>query len=119
MHPAIELILKRMGSNPEEFTKMEGGRWDRICNQLEENADADDKKALLDAMRRLNMDTLHRKIMKELCTGEIKEDKAMQAPKQLKLPFDTRVDSSGLVKSIYPISPLGTVTVTTTSTQSK
>ena len=45
MHPATELILARMASNPEEFAEREeNGRWEHIINDLRDLADEDEWK---------------------------------------------------------------------------
>lgn len=64
MHPLIELLLKRMESNPDEFTGSDR-RWGDILNNIEELA-PDAYNVLSKRIGELYMDELHKKVMKRL-----------------------------------------------------
>lgn len=69
MHPACELLLARMYSNPEEF--IAGAvRWSNILNKISEFAPKDEWKEILTRWNEIRMDQLHKHIMQELCTGD-------------------------------------------------
>ena len=69
MHPAIELLLARMDSNPEEFdgATTTFSRWASILNQLLEHASKEENIALTNKIRMIRLDAIHKSIMKELC----------------------------------------------------
>jgi hypothetical protein len=61
---AVELLLARMDSNPEEFT--EGGRWERLITKYRSCLPVADQLALTGKINTLRMDTFHKEVMKEL-----------------------------------------------------
>lgn len=63
-HPAVKLLLARMESNPEEF--MGYSRWTTMLNTLREHGDKEEKAAINTLYKRLQLDDVHSKIMKEL-----------------------------------------------------
>lgn len=67
MHPAIELILARMESNPEEFVTDYTSRWQSILNRISEYAPKDEWKEVLAKWNEIRMHNVHREIMQELC----------------------------------------------------
>ena len=67
MHPAIELMLARMDSNPEEFEDKEEGRWAEIIVELGEVAEKVEWNLLVTKLSSIHMDSIHKKIMQELC----------------------------------------------------
>lgn len=69
MHPATELILSRMDSNPEEFT-LRDGRWSKILLRLSDAAPEGEWKAIHDKLKTIRMEKIHQDTMKELCASE-------------------------------------------------
>jgi hypothetical protein len=73
---AVELLLARMDSNPEEFT--DGGRWERLLIRHRSYLPMEDQMALTDKLNTLRMDVFHKDVMKELL-AEPNDDVAMAA----------------------------------------
>jgi hypothetical protein len=61
---AVELLLARMDSNPEEFE--EGGRWEKLIVKYRPYLSATDRLALEDKINALRLDTFHKAVMSEL-----------------------------------------------------
>lgn len=74
MHQAIELLLKRMESNPEEFAehpaKLGVGKWMRLIDRYRGYFTEEEGKAFQDKLRELRMNELQKEIMAELLYGE-------------------------------------------------
>ena len=74
MHQAIELLLKRMESNPEEFAdspgKLSVGKWMRLVDRYRGYFTEEEGKAFQDKLRELRMNELQKEIMAELLYGE-------------------------------------------------
>jgi hypothetical protein len=68
MHPAIELMLARMESNPEEF--VDNGRWTDIMRELTTFVGEEERKLLFEKQRAIRLDLIHKEIMQELCAPE-------------------------------------------------
>ncbi len=68
---AVELLLARMDSNPEEFE--EGGRWEKLIVKYRTYLSATDRLALEDKINALRLDTFHKAVMSELL-AETRED---------------------------------------------
>lgn len=90
MHPAVDLLLKRMESNPDEFVQghPRHPRWERIIERYKEFLDSEDKKLLKEKYTTLQMDQMHKEIMAELLHGE--EDPlsaTLRNHPQFSLPF--------------------------------
>ena len=81
MHPAIELILARMESNPEEFMNTKD-RWGDIITELNKYTTEEERRLVFEKMRSIRLDAVHKQIMQELC-----------APEQGELDFDPRLSS--------------------------
>lgn len=71
---AVELLLARMDSNPEEFT--EHGRWEKLIAKYRLHLSATDRLALEDKINALWLDVFHKDVMKELL-AEPSEDAAI------------------------------------------
>lgn len=67
MHPAIELLISRIESNPEEFAEKGYGRWSDIISDLESVAPKDEWNVLVGKLTAVHMDAIHKHIMQELC----------------------------------------------------
>lgn len=78
MHPAVELLLARIDSNPEEFVEGMSGRWGSILIRLSEAAPEEDWDRIQVRLRDIRLDEIHRQIMRELCAPE-------SPPKQMSL----------------------------------
>jgi hypothetical protein len=70
MHQAVELILKRMESNPEEFTGDSADRWMRHLKRYEDFMSDDEREAIQTKQREIMMDVMHKDIMAELLYGD-------------------------------------------------
>lgn len=91
---AVELLLARMDSNPEEFS--EGGRWERLIARNRAFLPMEDQMALTDKINTLRLEAFHKEVMSKLL-AEPSEDVA--------------VDPS-IYPSIYPnASPTGGIAV--------
>ena len=61
---AVELLLARMESFPEEFT--EGGRWERLMLKYRTYLSTSDRMALEDKINAIRRDAFHKDVMYEL-----------------------------------------------------
>jgi hypothetical protein len=61
---AVELLLARMDSNPEEFS--EGGRWERLIARNRAFLPMEDQMALTDKINTLRLEAFHKEVMSEL-----------------------------------------------------
>ena len=61
MHPAIELLIARMQSNPEEFIR---GEWDMEEGNCMAHANEEELAALKATRRTITLDGIHKLIMK-------------------------------------------------------
>ena len=62
IHPAVELLIKRMKSNPEEFM---GNAWNWTLTYAEHFTE-EENNLIKAEHRKLRMEQLHTKIMKQL-----------------------------------------------------
>lgn len=69
MHPALELMLARMESNPEEFMNTKD-RWGDIMRDLSNFATEEERRMLFEKHRAIRLDAVHKQIMRELCAPE-------------------------------------------------
>lgn len=72
MHVAIELLMKRMESNPDEFVKGHSRhlKWELIIEKYMEFVNPEDKKILTEKYSALQLDQMHKDVMAELLYGE-------------------------------------------------
>jgi hypothetical protein len=68
---AVELLLARMDSNPEEFE--EGGRWEKLIVKYRTYLPVQDRTAMEDKINALRLDTFHKDVMSKLL-AETRED---------------------------------------------
>jgi hypothetical protein len=61
---AVELLLARMDSNPEEFE--EGGRWEKLIVKYRTYLPVQDRTAMEDKINALRLDTFHKDVMNKL-----------------------------------------------------
>lgn len=66
VHPAIELLLARMESNPEEFHD----KWEKVSIYYHENFTEKEKELLFAKKRELNMERLHQEIMRQILSDK-------------------------------------------------
>lgn len=73
MHQAIELLLKRMESHPEEFVRSHPRhtRWNAIIHRYDPYMDSSDRDAIQEKYRKIQMDHMLEEIMSELLYGEV------------------------------------------------
>jgi hypothetical protein len=67
MHPAIELLIARMQSNPEEFIR---GEWEMEEGNCMAHANEEELAALKATRRTITLDGIHKLIMKHLLNPE-------------------------------------------------
>ena len=63
MHPAIELLIARMQSNPEEYIQ---GKWEMEEGNCMAHANEEELAALKATRRTITLDETHKLIMKQL-----------------------------------------------------
>lgn len=68
---AVELLLARMDSNPEEFT--ENGRWEKLIAKWKPVLSVTDRTALEGKLNTLWLEVFHKDVMNELL-AETRED---------------------------------------------
>ena len=64
MHSAVELILCRMKSNPDDFKG--NSRWMQAVNDYKKHFTEEENKAVMDAIRELRMTQLQEKLFELL-----------------------------------------------------
>lgn len=71
MHAAVELLLSRMESNPEEFAKgsVRRRRWDKIISDFDTYLTDEERQALRDKYSEIQMNQMHKDVMAELLHG--------------------------------------------------
>ena len=75
LHPAVQLLLKRMESHPEEFVPppemaWTPSRWQHVLEVVVDHGSAADKEAVDNKIRALQMERLHQWALDELLNGE-------------------------------------------------
>jgi hypothetical protein len=92
MHIAIELLLKRMESNPDEFVKGHNRhvKWERIIEKYMEFVNPEDKKILKEKYSTLQLDQMHKEVMAELLYGDERDAQPpiYKDPKQMELMLE-------------------------------
>lgn len=68
IHPAVELLLARMKSHPEEFPRG-GGRWAGLLENMQELLSEEEASLITSHMRTIRLDEFHADIMDELLNG--------------------------------------------------
>ena len=107
MHIAIELLMKRMESNPDEFVKgnRRHAKWERIIAKYIEYVNPEDKKILNEKYGELQLNQMHKEVMAELLYGERDEENPKYTEKQMKLELaiqefkNEQLKSRGLVQN--------------------
>lgn len=70
MHQAIELLLKRMESNPEEFVHATKNRWKHIIKRYEHLFSEEENAVIKTKLREIEFGEFHKELMAELLYGE-------------------------------------------------
>lgn len=69
IHPAVQLLVERAKSHPEEFENSTAGRWGWEVKTILESGSEADKAALITALRPIRMGEVHKRLMRQLLTG--------------------------------------------------
>jgi hypothetical protein len=85
MHQAVELILKRMGSNPDEFTGDDKDRWMRMIKHYEAFFSDEERKAISEKYNAIMMGKFHKDVMSELLYGEERRQQERETQTQMEL----------------------------------
>jgi hypothetical protein len=85
MHQAVELILKRMESNPDEFTGDSKDRWMRMIKRYEAFFSDEERKAILEKQNVIMMKEFHNEVMGELLYGEERRQQEREAQTQMEM----------------------------------
>ena len=71
-HPAVELVISRMESNPKEFT-YEGGKWRHMLEQHTRWMNKEEKEAVNEKLRDINLEHMRLTMMKKILTDKERE----------------------------------------------
>jgi hypothetical protein len=66
LHPAVQLILKRMESHPDEFTVSSSTPMRRLISRYEDYFTEAESAALQDALRGLMLDAMHKEVLHQM-----------------------------------------------------
>ena len=115
LHPVVELLIKRMESNPEEFKK---GDWMWVDRYTPRHFTPVEATAFNEALRKLHMDELHERVMKQILAPEQPDDlyKAASSVIYGGSPVVGTATSSSLLGGIIP-SSFGAATTSSTTQQ--
>jgi hypothetical protein len=92
MHKAVELVLKRMESNPDEFvTRGAGDRWSSILARYKDFFTEEEAKELTAKHREIMMRVMHEEVMDSLLNSD--ENLRETAMQQLELQLKGRLKS--------------------------
>lgn len=94
MHKAVELILKRMESHPEEFVD---ARMKQMIEPFRQYLTAEEKEALKAKEREIHLDTLHVRVMKQILADKEPEDNDTI---QRSLPLGAQIMPAGPAVSV-------------------
>jgi hypothetical protein len=83
MHQAVELILKRMESNPDEFTGDSKDRWMRMLKRYEAFFNQEERDAILEKQNGIMMGEFHKEVMAELLYGEERRREEREAQAEM------------------------------------
>ena len=83
MHQAVELILKRMESNPDEFTGDGKDRWMRTIKRYEAFFNDEERKAISEKQNGIMMGEFHKEVMAELLYGEERRREEREAQAEM------------------------------------
>ena len=75
LHPAVQLLLKRIDTHPDEFAHA-GGRWDKMIRRFEPYFSTAEHDAIFAAVSRVRLDALHKELMQEMLNPPAKTESA-------------------------------------------
>jgi hypothetical protein len=96
---AVELLLARMDSNPEEFG--DNGRWEGLIIKYRSYLPVQDRTAMEDKINALRLDTFHKAVMSEL----------LAEPSETVVVTDNRYIYQG--SSTIPVGKVSAIPLTT------
>jgi len=67
LHPAVQLLIARMESHPEEFVG--GNRWKSLISTYEKFFSPEEARVFQEHIRKAHLDWLHTEIMRRLTSG--------------------------------------------------
>jgi hypothetical protein len=105
MHQAVELILKRMESNPDEFTGDSKDRWMRMIKRYEAFFNDEERKAITEKQNAIMMKEFHKEVMAELLYGEDRrreEREAQTEMAQMKMQSQIMRNAAQNLSTIQP-----------------
>lgn len=85
VHPAIELLLARMESNPEEF--INGHKWGELISNYRKNFTEKEKELFFIKERELSMECFHQEIMRQILSDKPEDSGVVMS---LNPPYLTR-----------------------------
>ena len=74
MHYAVELLLARMESHPEDFSQERSGKWLQTINAYKKFFTEEEGIAVRDGLRKINMESMTEDIMKRMVKDEVVEE---------------------------------------------
>lgn len=99
MHQAVELILKRMDSNPDEFTGDSKDRWMRMIKRYEAFFSDEERKAISEKQNAIMMKEFHNEVMGELLYGEERRQQERETQMELaKMQMQSQVLGTGMMR---------------------
>lgn len=102
MHQAVELILKRMDSNPDEFTGDSKDRWMRTLKRYEAFFSDEERKAIAEKQNAIMMKEFHNEVMGELLYGEERRQQEREVQMGLE-QAKIRLQSQSSVLQAHPM----------------
>lgn len=101
MHPAVELLIKRMESNPSEFIKghERHHKWERIIEKYMDYLNSEDREMLKNKYSEIQMEQMHKDVMAELLYGE---DPRQDDRDSFEDPFEITKTRIERMKSMLP-----------------
>jgi hypothetical protein len=70
LHPAVQLLLKRMESHPEEFTERPPSNMWRLTKKYEDYFTEEERTAVTRALSGLMKDVMHKEVLHEMLVPE-------------------------------------------------
>jgi len=93
LHPAVQLILKRMESHPQEFTASTSTPMRRLISRYEDYFTETERQAVTDALRVLVLDVMHKDVLHEMLAPEEKPKTGMDYAMATRV-LDTYIQSN-------------------------
>lgn len=104
LHPAVQLLLKRMDSHPEEFAARGMYRWESIYSDINQVASQSEKQAMKAKLRAIKMEAIHKRMMEQLLTEDVDEQEHEYERNILKaLQVQQQAQQTALQNSMIPL----------------